>query len=319
MKYLFKISKVIACTLILSIIMTSSAFVFAIGDPSQQLISYIALLVGHSENDITILYNKFDNVESFMNEIDALLSDIIIAEQWDSSDTIVDDLDKISTELNVDTEILQRHINICGEEYFRKRVCSNSAMPFSDSTSDSPISSSLFAIFYSNAHTGNIFLTKDSVSVTYRHGHTGIVSSHVTNDKKIVEALGDRDDPEDEIVERDLTAWNKRATLAIYYPSNTTTTQRENAGYYATHLLSGTYTALVKKGAAIDVYPQMNCISLVYLSYLMSVGNSYDLVPQVASSSYLLPSQIQFSTIIALKTTSNGMLRTSNWNDYDWA
>lgn len=315
MKNLFK---AITCTLILSIIMTSSASVFATSDTSQHLISYVALLVGHSENDITILYNKFDNVESFMNEIDAILSDIINAEQWDSSDTIVDNLDEISTELNIATEILQRHINICGEEYFRKRVCPNSVMPLSDSTTDSPISSSLFAIFYSNAHTGNIFLTKDSVFVTYRHGHAGIVSSHVTNNKKIVEALGDLDDPEEEVVERDLTAWNKRVTLAIYYPSNTTTTQRENAGYYATQLLSGTYTTLVQKSAAVDIYPRMNCVSLVYLSYLMSIGNGYDLVPQVASSSYLYPSQIQFSTIIALKTTSNGMLRTSNWNDYNW-
>ena len=295
--------------------MTSTAVTFAVSDPSAQLITYVAQLLGHTENDITILYRESENLDAFLDEVDIILTDIVTAEQWDNSDTTVADLDEISADLNVDIELLQRHINICGEEYFNKRVCSNSIMLLADET----ISSTLFNLMYTNAHTGNLFLTKDNVTLSYRHGHVGIVSSHATNNKKIVEAVGYQDNDEDEIVQNPLANWSERVTLAVYYPSNTTTAQRENAGYYATQMLTGTsYTALVKKNQAVDLYPKMNCISLVYLAYLMSIGNSYDLVPQTAASSYLYPSHIQFSTIIALKTANNGILRTSNWNDYDW-
>ncbi len=309
-----KALKIIACTLIASILMTSTLITFAVDDPSAQLITYVAQLLGHSENGIIDLYNKAENHSSFLNEIDIILNDIITAEQWDNSDTTLANLDEISIDLNIDIELLQRHINICGEKYFLKRMYPASIPSVASTT----VSESLFDIMYTNAHTGNIFLTKDSVSYKFRHGHCGIVSSHANN-KTIVEALGDRDDPEDEVVERPLNDWAGFITLAVYYPSNTTTTQRQNAGYYSTQMIYGTtYTEFVKKNQAVDLYPQMNCISLVYLSYLMSIGNGYDLIPQVYASSYLYPSHIQFSTIIALKTANNGILRTSNWNDYDW-
>ena len=103
-------------------------------------------------------------------------------------------------------------------------------------------------------------MTKDSVNLNYRHGHTGIVSSHTSSIKTIVEALGDRDDPEDEVVERSLKKWSGRVTLAIYYPSDTTVVQRESAGNYAKQLLDGTYTLFVTKATARGSSKKMNCI-----------------------------------------------------------
>lgn len=304
------LSLLIALTLMLTMFNA-----FATVQSPTPLISYLSKLLGYAESDITYLYSQFDTQEAFLDEVDFMLSEIVAAEQWDVHDTTLADLDEISTDLNVDSELLQRHINICGEEYFNKKVCSNSIMLLADET----ISATLFNLMYNNAHTGNLFLTKDNVTASYRHGHVGIVSSHTSGNKKIVEAVGYESNDEDEVVQNPLTDWNDQVTLAVYYPSNTTTTQRENAGFYATQMLTGTsYTALVKKNQAVDLYPRMNCISLVYLAYLMSIGNNYDLVPQTAATSYLYPSHVQFSTIIALKTANNGILRTANWNDYDW-
>ena len=76
-----KLFKIIACTLIVSILMTSTAVTFAVSDPSAQLITYVAQLLGHTENDITILYRESENLDAFLDEVDIILTDIVTAEQ----------------------------------------------------------------------------------------------------------------------------------------------------------------------------------------------------------------------------------------------
>lgn len=305
------------------IVLTVSAMTVASADTlleensTQRLLEYVSNLLGFPQEDINAMYDGFENQNDFLIEVDSMLQDIIFYENWDASIKTVQSLEEISDDLGISAELLQHHIDICGKEYFMSRVLQQEVEPLA-SSEGSEIGYTKFKEYYNLSHTGNIYLTKDSVTVGYRHGHAGIVSSHAKDSKTIMEALGKNSDPEKEVVDRDLWLWQHKNTIAVYYPSNTTTGNRENAGRYSKTMDFANYTALVKKGEAVDVFPKVNCISLVYLSYLMGVGNSYDLVPQVGSGSLLYPSQVQFSPIIAIKTTGNGMLRTSNWNDYNW-
>lgn len=295
----------------------------------DDIVTYSARILGFPQEDIQELYAEYDgDQEAFMNDVTTMLADIVYYEQWNTEVTSNVDLDQFSQQYNVSSELLERHLNIVGSEYFLRNLNSYQQTSLLSNSAISPTSTTntLFQQMYDVAHTGNLFLTKDSVHYNYRHGHVGIVSSHSDFDyKMIAEALGKYSDgvvgsEESEVVNRALSSWSSKITLAIYYPSDTTTVLREYAGFMGSQLDYCGYKLVITKGNAVDELPYVNCISLVYLAYYMSTDdNSYDLLPQVGNNSVLYPSQVQFSTIIALKTLENGnMARTANWNDYNW-
>ncbi len=295
--------------------------------PEEDLLRYTALILGVNENSVLELYTDYNgDQDAFLAEVNTILEDIVYSEQWDTAIKTDIDLDQFSQQYHVNRNILSQHLNITGSDYFLRNL--SSQQQASTYSSGSGSSTGMSAEFFYNmcyvAHEGNIFLTKDNINLGYRHGHVGIISNHDSTEdattKMIAEAVGPRDDEEDEVVNQELSNWADCVTLAIYYPNDIDTSQREYAGYMGTQFDYCGYKSLIKKGNAADELPYVNCISLVYLAYMMSNADcDYDLIPQTGSSSYLYPSQIQFSTIIMLKTLADGsMARTSNWNNYDW-
>ncbi len=291
----------------------------------DDLVAYSALILGYPERDVQELYAEYDGDQSaFLDEVDTMLADIVYFEQWNTAVTANVNLDQLSRQYNVSRDLLERHLNIVGSEYFLRNLSSQQQIsPLSSGSGSTSMSTEFFRAMCSVAHEGNLFVTKDSKNLGYRHGHVGIISSHDTsaNDpttKMIAEAEGFRDNEEDEVVNQPLSEWSGRTTLAIYYPHNTTTAQREYAGYMGSQFDYCGYKLTIKKGEAVEELPYVNCISLVYLAY-KSIDGNYDLLPQVSNDQILYPSQAAFSTVVTLKTLADGsMARTTNWNNYNW-
>lgn len=227
---------------------------------------------------------------------------------------------------------VNEHIEICGVNVYNKFIKEfekdNVFSSLRNSSLQRKTTVQYWDRFYNGATTGNIFVTKDSVYVIYRHGHAGIIQSHTGTEKYISEALGDRDDPADEVVCRALgdntPNWKYATTLVSMYPNTVTTSQRVTAGNHTLYYtIADNYTyefASIKANVNNSSYTKVNCVSLIYRVYKFMTQT--DIMPQVGTVIPLLPSQIYYSPSMKCKYVDNeeeiDIHRTDNFESYEW-
>lgn len=171
------------------------------------------------------------------------------------------------------------------------------------------------------AHTGNIFITKDSYSYGYRHGHVGVVQSHIYEDKFIVEAT-EADRPADEVIRQKLRpSWGDKFSLCMVYPNTNTVGDRERSGNQTAFYAEGTlYTYKfnnTKSEAKDSDARKLNCVGVAVRAYHFMAN--YDIIPQVNNTGVLLPSHIYYSPNIRFKYYSDGsLLRTPGFEEIEW-
>ena len=295
---------------------------------NYDLLKFSSLILGFSEEDLQEKYIQ-EGEKSFMEFFDEMINSIseyeITTKEYDYSTENCKSL--IKKEYNIDDALIAKCIEKLGSNYVLKRL--NIIEPNYKNAPLLRMSSTDFNRYYNNAHTGNIFITKDSYTMNYRDGHVGIIQKHLGGEKMITEALGDGDKStyQDDVQVRKLRqSWQGKITLAVYYPKDEVcggASVREKCGEYSKIFDSDKYGALTTKDYAMK-YMQSNCATLVWEAYYDNYlnGKHIEIVPQVGMNSVVLPSHIAFSGTVNLKTEGGipgaPMLRTSNWLSYDW-
>ena len=222
------------------------------------------------------------------------------------------------------SELLARkHIEICGNNVYNKIIetFKEDITPYNNKNVRTVNQTEGWATFYADATVGNIFITKDSSTLGYTHGHVGVIQSHTGSTKYISEATGPNSDDTEEVVCRSLNYWNTLSTLCAMYPDTPTVDDRVSAGnqtYYYT--IADNYTYEVnntKANVRNSSYTKLNCVGLAYRAYYFMA--QFDIIPQVGVNAIMLPSQVYYSANMNFKVKDvGGYLMTSNFNDYDW-
>lgn len=238
----------------------------------------------------------------------------------------------------ISEDTVRKHIKICGENvynqiienYYALYMPNDSNKVNDESVSPCNIEDKLDCVLwnkmYKVAHTGNIFITKDSVSSIYRHGHVAVVQQHEPGPKYIVEANKkeekDKLPPEKQVDRRLLSDFGSdKKSLCMVYPDTKTVKDREEAGhqtYWYAYESVYTYEANnTKFNAGKDDYRKLNCVGVAYRAYKYMAN--YDIIPQVGGSSILLPSQVYYSKNIKFKYHPDGtLMRTPRFEDVEW-
>lgn len=244
------------------------------------------------------------------------------------------DLDEYAEAFGLDLSLIESHAAVLNANYYKEVYDVFNARKAGDSDARldmftaqqapeiTPFSlpSSLNNTIRNGIHTGNILLTKDSVTLGVRHGHAGIVQDHISPNKWIGEAVGDRSNWQEEVISRHYDDyWPKRDTISVVYPTNTTTQLREKAGAQTLHYANGDYKYEVfstKANMRKSDYLNVNCAGIIYRVYWFMA--SVDVCNTKGVNSTLYPSSIYNSTNVVVKSAGGTTYETTNWNDYTW-
>ena len=342
MKKLLK--KIFILSIILIIQLNIVSFKTPTSQKTNNYLKYTAIALGVSYNDIVDMYNEKSDLEAFEQIIEYNIretAELYDSEKYDSLDKTVNiDLEAFSKICDIELELLYNHLNYFGNYRYSKIIESykqtyniNYINPVQQATSSAiqkssakynRISESDWQDFYSVAHTGNIFLTKDStseiISSTYRHGHAGVIQKHTSNPKYITEATGDQSNTYNEVMCRPLeTGWRNRVSMCILYP-NTTQAKRESAGNHTWYYAEGngyTYESMsYKTNMRNSNYTKLSCAGLAYRVYYF-IAN-YDIIPQVNDITIIKPKHIYESPNMLIKHDENNILYEINFELFDW-
>ena len=335
--------KIISIICIVSLVLSLTFNVCATND-FENYIKYIAVVLGVPEEEMRNMFCNADSVESFISEMEenvVHLSELYYNEDYDElSLGITINTCAFSQDIGVSQQLIDSHCLLWGKyryskiiEYYCDAYDISDIGQYTDLMEMEPYASGNYSsisntewknYFYKYANVGNIFLTKDSTTAGYRHGHVGVVQNHTSDPKMISEAIGSRDNDADEVVCRSLnTYWPNRITLNVMYP-NTTLAKRESAGaqtYWYAYEDSYSYEALSKKtNMKNSDYSKLSCVGLAYRAYYFKA--QYDIIPQVGNSTSMLPKHIDQSANMINKTVVEDgitiLLRTEAYDHKDW-
>ena len=319
-----------------------SAFASDINDDSK-LIRYYALVAAVSEEVFTQAISEYSPQEYeqfisglFENRRQADELNLERDPNYILETELIIGVEECADLFGITEETVLQHVELCGinaynkiiRDYFEfygdvdleineQTIIGNS----DDLVSPAAISSSFWNIVYTGATTGNIFITKDSETAGVRHGHAGIVQSHTYTTKTITEAVGYRDTDADEVICRALTEyWPNRNTLCVKYPLTSTADQRVTAGNHTVHYANGSYVyeySSTKTNMRKSDYLKLSCAGIIYRVYYFMA--SFDVVPQVSVSAMLTPSQLDASSVMALKNEGTSTeMKSSGYDSVQW-